>query len=164
MSLHLPPAYAYTVYVSGTVAARNHVAAGVPAGANFLVKGLFLSVNVLAVGPVAGQPPMRLYQASGVSGGTLVNNATDVAKFDSHLADSQRTIRIDNPTATLGAPLLMVPSVEAVGGGNNAPSSVQAPPGGSILRAGEFLVLRTDSGDTNQRWAITFFWQELFRV
>jgi hypothetical protein len=120
-------------------------------------------ISQVSEGETSATQPMRGYLATGVSGGTL-EAASGIAKAVSTLPDPVGQIRTGNVTATLGAAWFNSPSLRATGAAT-APFIHQIPaglPGGySItLRPGESTVLRTEAGDTDQRWNLSIAWLE----
>lgn len=165
MSVYRHPAYVFsTPQHAGTVAAHNHVALTNPAGSGkvIVLGGVFLSqVNA---GAVALVDPMRGWLASGVSGGTL-QDVSAIGKVRSSSPDPVGQIRTEGALATLGAPWFNSPPLLSVGAAS-APFVHQIPtaiPGSEpiTLLPGESTVLRTESGDTNQRWNISIAWLEI---
>lgn len=147
----------------GTAAAHNHLALTNPVGSGKLVivGGVFISQTT--TGAVATAPPLRGYLASAVSGGTL-QSASAIAKARSHYTDPVAQVRVDDVVATVGAAWFNSPAILSTGAAS-APFVHQVPaalPGGDpiTLAPGESTVLRTESGDTNQRWNISIAWME----
>jgi hypothetical protein len=148
---------------TGVVAAHNHLALTNPVGSGklIIVGGVFISQTT--TGAVSGVSPMRGYLASNVAGGTLVS-ASAVAKARSHYSDPVGEVRINGATATLGAAWFNSPQLLTTGAASQ-PFVHQIPtalPGGEpiSLRPGESVALRTESGDTDQRWNISIAWME----
>lgn len=158
------PVLIYTYVLAsapGVVAANTFLSAYNPVDSGKAVIGLALTVESCTAAATSATDPMVMYRASGISGGTLVTNATSVAKYDTNFPDSVVELRISNPTATLGTPITAAAPVISSGSGNN--SGVFAVPpvgGGLVLRPGEGFVWRTASGDTHQRWNINLDWAE----
>lgn len=167
MTTKLFPAYVFSQAThAGTVAAHNHLALTNPTGSGklILLGGVFISQ--VTAGLVGLVDPMRGWLATGVADGT-VEAASAIGKFRSTLDNPTGVIRTDAVaiTATLGAPWFNSPpllSTGAVSGNfvHQIPASL--PGGGSLtLRPGESTVLRTESGDTDQRWNLSIAWLEV---
>ena len=165
MTARLYPAYVYSrSQQAGVVAAENHLALTNPTGSGkvILLGGVF--VSQVAAGAVAVTDPLRGWLATSVSGGTL-EAASTIGKFRSTLADPAAQIRIDGVTATLGAPWFNSPPLLSTGAASGTfvhqvPAAL--PGGGSItLYPGESTVLRTESGDTDQRFNLSIAWLEV---
>lgn len=164
MTVKLFPAYVFSqAQHAGTVAAHNHVSLTNPTGSGKLIfiGGVFISQTT--TGAVADVDPIRGYLASNVSGGTL-QDASAIAKTNSAYADPVGQIRTEGVTATLGAAWFNSPPLLSTGAASatfvhQVPASL--PGGGSIvLRPGESTVLRTESGDTDQRFNLSIAWLE----
>lgn len=164
MTTKLFPAYVFSqAQHAGTVAAHNHLALTNPSSSSklILLGGVFISQ--VGAGAIALTDPMRGWLASAVSGGTL-QSASAIAKVRSTLPDPVGEIRIEDVTATLGAAWFNSPPLLATGAASGSfvhqiPTSL--PGGGAItLRPGESTVLRTESGDTDQRWNLSIAWLE----
>lgn len=149
--------------IPGVVAAENHLALTNPTGSGkvIIVAGVFISS--ITVGAVAAADPMRGWLATSVSGGTL-EAASAIGKVRSTMPNSVGQIRIGGVTATLGAAWFNSPPILASGAAT-APFVHQVPatiPAGSItLLPGESTVLRTESGDVDQRWNLSIAWSEI---
>jgi hypothetical protein len=164
VTVKLFPAYVFSqAQHAGTVAAHNHMALTNPVGSTklILLGGVFISQ--VTVGATSTPDPLRGYLASEVSGGTL-QDASAIGKTQSIYDDPVGQIRIEDVTATLGAalfnsPALLATGASAVGLVHQIPTAL--PGAGNItLRPGESLVLRTEAGDTDQRWNISIAWME----
>lgn len=158
------PTYVFSEDESpGVVAAHNHLALTNPVGSGklIIVGGVFISQ--VTAGAVADVAPMRGYLASDVSGGSLQLDSA-VAKARSTLPAPVGEIRIGGVTATLGAAWFNSPPLLSTGAASQpfVHSIPAALPGGDpiSLRPGESTVLRTETGDTDQRWNISIAWME----
>jgi len=162
VSLYIPPLYAYTQQFPGVVAANSFFAVTNPESSGAVVVTLAFIATCASVGAVSGAAAMVMHRASGVSGGTLADNDTEIARFVTTVPASVVELRTSNPAATLGARILSIQSVESTGSGSSAAASFQVPSGGpgAVLLPGESLVLRTENGDTDQRWNLNLLWQE----
>lgn len=165
MTVKMYPAYVFSqAQHSGTVAAHNHVSLTNPVGSGklIIIGGVFISQTT--VGAVSGAAPLRGWLASNVSGGTL-EPASAIGKVRSTLPDPVGQIRTEGMSATLGAAWFNSPALETTG--SSSPGFVhQVPagiPGGGqlTLRPGESTVLRTESGDADQRWNLSIAWAEV---
>jgi hypothetical protein len=150
--------------VPGVVAANNFLSLANPTGSGkvILVAGVFISSVI--VGDIAATvDPLRGWLATSISGGTLQATST-IGKIRSNMPPAAGEIRTGNPTATLGAPWFNSPPVIGASKGSS-PFVHQVPatiPAGSItLLPGEGTVIRTESGDVDQRWNISIAWSEL---
>lgn len=165
MTTKLYPAYVFSqAQHAGTVAAHNHLSLTNPTGSGklILLGGVFISQ--VAAGPVALTDPLRGWLASDVSGGTL-QAASAIAKVRSTLSDPTGQIRTEDMTATLGAAWFNSPPLLATGAASGSfvhqvPAALTGA-GAITLRPGESTVLRTESGDTDQRWNISIAWLEV---
>lgn len=164
MGAYRRPTYVYSEpQVPGVLTAANHLSLTNPAGSGKVITigGVFISQ--VTEGEVSGTQPMRGYLATGVSGGTL-EDASTIAKAVSTLPTPVGQIRTGNVTATLGAAWFNSPAFRATGAAT-APFVHQIPaglPGGyqMTLLPGESTVLRTEAGDTDQRWNLSIAWLE----
>lgn len=164
MTVKLLPAYVFSqAQHAGTVAAHNHLSLTNPTGSGkaILLGGVFISQ--VTAGAVALTDPMRGWLATSVSGGTL-QAASAIAKVRSTLPDPAGQVRTEDMTATLGAAWFNSPPLLSTGAASGTfihqiPTSL--PGAGAItLYPGESTVLRTDSGDTDQRWNLSIAWLE----
>lgn len=166
MTVKLFPAYVFSqAQHAGTVAAHNHLALTNPSTSSksILLGGVF--VSQVTAGLVGLVDPMRGWLATGVADGT-VEAASAIAKVRSTLDNPVGVIRTDAVaiTATLGAAWFNSPPFLSTGAASGTfvhqiPTSLTG--GGSItLRPGESTVLRTESGDTDQRWNLSIAWLE----
>ncbi len=148
----------------GVVAAENHLALTNPTGSGktIILAGVFIS-QVIAGDIPATVDPLRGWIATGVSGGTL-EPASDIGKVRSSMPNPTGEIRIGGVTATLGAAWFNSPPLIGASKGSS-PFVHQVPatiPAGSItLLPGESCVLRTESGDVDQRWNLSIAWSEI---
>ena len=158
------PTYVYSEpQIPGVVAATNHLALTNPTGSGKVITlgGVFISQ--VTDGAVDATQPMRGYLATGVSGGTLEDQST-IARLVSTLPTPVGQIRTGGVTATLGAAWFNSPALRATGSATS-PFVHQIPtglPGGYqiTLLPGESTVLRTEAGDTDQRWNLRIAWLE----
>lgn len=162
MTTYNAPLYAYSQQFAGVVTANTYFTITNPSTSGKLVVTLVFIGTSTSTGQVSGVAPLIMYRASGVSGGTLQNNATEVAKFITFHPDSIVELRTDNPTVTLGTRILAIQSIESTGSGSSSAATFQVPSGGpgAILLPGETIALRTANGDTDQRWNMNLLWQE----
>lgn len=156
--------YVYSRPVTpGVAAAHNFLSLANPIGSNrtLVIAGVFIS-SVIVGDIVATVDPMRGYFATAVSGGTLEGVAA-IGKVRSNMPNPVGEIRIANPTATLGAAWFNSPPL--LGTAKTASPFVHQVPAtllaGSLqLLPGEGTVIRTESGDTDQRWNVSIAWNE----
>ena len=162
MTTYQPPLYAYSEQFSGVAAANVFFALTNPSASGRAILTLAFIAQSSATGSVTDAAAIRMRRATAVSGGTLLSNATAVAKFITTAPDSVVEVRTSNPTVTLGTTILSVQSIESIGTGSSSSAVFQTPTGGpgAILLPGESLVLRTASGDTDQRWNLNLLWSE----
>lgn len=156
--------YVYSrAQTTGVVAANNFLALYNPLGSGrtVVVAGVFISSVI--VGDIAiTVDPMRGWLASGISGGTL-EAASTIGKVKSTMQNPAGQIYINNPTATLGAswfnsPPLIGASKTSSPFVHQIPASVAGGP--LTLMPGEGTVIRTESGDVDQRWNVSIAWSE----
>lgn len=164
MTVKTFPAYVYSQpQIAGVVAAHNHMALTNPVGSGKLIfiGGVF--VSSYTEGAVSGVDPLRGWTATSVSGGTLQDVST-ITKMNSALPDPVGQIRVTGVTATLGSSWFNSPATRSTGSSSAAfvhqiPAAL--PGGGPLtLRPGESTVIRTEVGDTDQRWNISIAWLE----
>ena len=148
----------------GTIAAHNHVSLTNPTGSGKLLSlgGVFISQ--VAAGAISLVDPMRGWTATSVSGGTL-QAASAIGKAYSTDPDPAGQIRTEGMSATLVAPWFNSPPLLATGAAS-PPFVHQVPtslPGGKAITLfpGESVVLRSESGDLNQRWNLSIAWLEV---
>lgn len=156
--------YVYSrAMTTGVAAPNNFLSLENPIGSNrtLVIAGVFISSVI--VGDIAATvDPMRGWLATAISGGTAEAAAT-IGKVRSNMPTPVGVIRINNPTATLGASWFNSPPVLGVAKQaspfvHQVPATVLA---GSIqLLPGEGTVIRTESGDTDQRWNVSIAWNE----
>lgn len=147
----------------GVVAANNFLSVFNPSGSGKLITVLLYRVYPYANGATTATNSMAAWRVSAASGGTLRNNATDVAKFDTAEPNSIAEVRVNNPTVTLVGtnPVSAIPPAVTTGAGSGASAAVE-PPGGATfrIRPGEGVVARTAAGNVNQIWTVTISWYE----
>ena len=158
--------YAYSrAQTAGVAGPNNYVALFNPLGAPIprviTVAGVFIS-SVIVGDITATVDPMRGWLCTLVSGGTLEATST-IARVRSTMPAPVGQIFINNPVATLGASWFNSPPVLGVAK-QASPFVHQIPAavaGGSItLLPGEGTVIRTETGDTDQRWNVSIAWSE----
>lgn len=147
----------------GVVTPNNYLALFNPLGSgrSLVVAGVFLSSSI--VGDItATVDPMRGWLATLISGGTL-EAASTIGRVRSTMPAPVGQIYINNPAATLGASWFNSPAVLGVAK-QASPFVHQIPAavaGGPItLLPGEGTVIRTESGDVDQRWNVSIAWSE----
>lgn len=160
MAIYVPPTYRYTAAFNGVAAANNFLTIANPSASAIKVCFDRIHVRSNAAGEATGQPPMIISLASSISGGSLVTNSTGVARLRSAFPTAQAQIRTTNPTATAGAPVYTIRSVESSGAGTGPGVEFDGLHPFFCLEPGEGIVFRTASGDTDQRWVIGIMWQE----
>ena len=156
--------YVYSnAQVSGVVAANNYLSLANPVGSGrvITVAGVFISSVVVAdIGVTVD--PMRGWLATAISGGTL-QLASTIGKVRSTMPTPVGEIRIGNPAATLGgswfnSPPLIGASKASAPFVHQVPATIAS--GTITLLPGEGTVLRTESGDVDQRWNLSIAWNE----
>lgn len=158
------PYSALLLEAPGVVAANNFLSLFNPASSGKLITILLYRVYPYSGGAASATASMAAWRISAASGGTLRNNSTDIAKFDTTQPNSIAEIRTGNPTVTLvnTVPVSAVPpAITAAGAGIGAAVSVE-PPSGTLfrIRPGEGVVARTSAGDVDQVWTLSFSWYE----
>lgn len=156
--------YVYSMAAAtGVVAANNFLALTNPVGSGkvLAISGVFIS-SVVVADIAATVDPMRGWLATSVSGGNL-ESASTIAKAHSMMPSSAGQIRTANPSATLGASWFNSPPI--LGASKTSSPFVHQvpsilPAGPLMLLAGESTVLRTESGDVDQRWNLSIAWTE----
>lgn len=146
----------------GVVAATNHLSLYNPVGSGRVITLTGVFISSYTVGAVPEVAPLRGWLATGVSGGTLEPSSA-IGKLRSTMPSTVAEVRTGNPTATLGAAWFNSPAIQATGVASAAfihqvPAST--PSGPVTLLPGEGTVIRTESGDTNQRWNLSVVWNE----
>lgn len=147
----------------GVAAANNYLSLANPAGSGrtLVVAGVFIS-SVIVGDITATVDPMRGWLASAISGGSL-EAASTIGKIRSTMPTPVGEIRINNPAATLGASWFNSPPVLGVAKQaspfvHQVPATIAA--GSITLLPGEGTVIRTESGDVDQRWNVSIAWNE----
>lgn len=156
--------YVYSsAMLTGVATANNYLALYNPIGNTRIitVAGVFIS-SVIIGDITATVDPMRGWLATAVSGGTLELAAT-IGKTRSTMPTPTGQIFINNPAATRSASWFNSPPVLGVAKQaspfvHQIPAAVAA--GSITLLPGEGTVIRSESGDTDQRWNISIAWSE----
>lgn len=147
----------------GVATANNFLALYNPPGSTrvLTLAGVFLSSAI--VGDItATVDPMRGWLATAISGGTL-EAASTIGKVRSTMPNPVGQVFINNPTATLGASWFNSPAVLGVAKQaspfvHQIPAAVAGGP--IVLLPGEGTVIRTETGDADQRWNVSIAWSE----
>lgn len=149
--------------VPGVAAANSFLALANPVGSGKIitVAGVFIS-SVIVGDIVATVDPMRGYLATLVAAGTL-EPSSSIGRTRSTMPTPVGQIRTGNPTATLGAswfnsPPLLGVAKQAAPFVHQIPATIAS--GSITLLPGEGTVLRTESGDVDQRWNLSIAWNE----
>lgn len=147
--------------VAGIVAANNYISLFNPVGSGRVVAFGGAFVSSAAAGATSITEPMRGFRITAASAGTL-QGPSAIAKFNSANPDAACEVRIGNPTVTLGAAIFNSPPTISGSVGSTAVHAVAVPPaaGPFILAPGEGVVLRSEAGDTDQRWNLSIVWVE----
>jgi len=147
----------------GVVAANNFVSLFNPVGSGKLaiIAGFFISSY--SVGQATATAPLRGWRITAASGGTLATNSTDVAKFNTSFPNTTMELRNSNPTVTKTTAFFNSPPPIGTGAGTAFVHAVEAPPGAGtfLCKAGEGVVVSTDSGDVDQHFNMTIAWAEI---
>lgn len=135
-----------------------------PAGSGKVTGALLFVSQVYATGGASKAESLQICRITGHSGGTLVS-PSGVNRFNTLHPNPACTVRVDNPAViTAGLPLWGVaPAIsQGTGVGALAPFVTQPPGGTSFLcQPGEGLAFRTDDGDADVFWNMTYVWVEL---
>lgn len=149
--------------INGVVTANNYLALVNPAGSGrtIMVAGVFIS-SVIVGDISSGVDPLRGWLATAITGG-VAEPTSSIGKLRSTMPAPVGVIRTGNPTATLGAAWFNSPPVLGVAKQaspfvHQVPARTDAGP--IVLLPGEGTVLRTESGDTDQRWNLSIAWNE----
>lgn len=147
----------------GTVAAHNHLSLTNPTGSGrvILIAGVFIS-QVIVADIASTVDPLRGWLASDVSGGTL-EPTSSIGKIRSTMTNPVGEIRTEGMSATLGASWFNSPPLIGASKGSQpfvhqVPATIAA--GSITLLPGESTVLRTESGDVDQRFNLSIAWSE----
>lgn len=156
--------YVYSrAQTTGVVTPNNFLALYNPVGSGrtITVAGVFISSTVVGdVTPTVD--PLRGWIATAVSGGSQ-ELASTIGKTRSTMPTPVGQIFINNPTATLGASWFNSPPILAAAKQSSAfvhqiPAVIAGMP--LTFLPGEGTVIRTESGDVDQRWNISIAWNE----
>lgn len=164
MTISTPPVYIACIRdVPGVVAANNFLAAFNPVGSGKVHVALRGIVSSYSSGTTTVSQSMLNYRITASSGGTLLA-ANQIAKFRTDWPDASTEIRTGNPTVSIltgNAVLFPYPPVISVGAGESA-TSIDNPPGASfVMFPGQGILFRTEAGDIDQVWNVTYVWTEL---
>lgn len=147
----------------GVATPNNYLSLANPVGSNrtIVLSGVFIS-SVIVGDITATVDPMRGWLATAISGGSLEATAT-IGKVRTTMPNPVGEIRINNPAATLGASWFNSPPVLGVAKQaspfvHQVPATIAA--GSITLLPGEGTVIRTESGDVDQRWNVSIAWGE----
>ena len=156
-------AYVHSIADSPGVAglANTYMSVLNPANSGVLAAALLFDTQTYAIGATAVASSLKIYRITAHSGGTLLDPAT-VNRFHTTHPNPACTVRVDNPSITTVGPLLRgVSPVISTGAGAMAPFATQPPGGASfIFHPGEGMAFRTDDGDVDVRWNMTYVWAE----
>lgn len=154
--------YVYSrAQVAGVAAANNFLSLTNPSGSGrtVVMAGVFISSTI--VGDIASTvDPMRGYLASAVTG--TVEAVATIGKIRSTMPNPVGEIRLA-PAGTLAAAWFNSPPVLGVAKQaspfvHQVPAAV--PAGALTLLPGESTIIRTESGDVDQRWNVSIAWGE----
>lgn len=164
MSVYNPPGYSYGfIDLPGVVASNNFISIFNPVTSTVKHRPLEVGLTCYTASNVSTIGTMAAYVITAASGGTLVNNATDVTRFRSSAPVPQVEIRTGNPTVTRrnNTPVLFKAPVVSTGGGNSGTVTIVAPTASPfVLSPGTGLVFNTAAGDVLQRWCLVYAWDE----
>lgn len=160
----LKAGYVYSrAQTAGVVAANNFLALYNPVGSGRTITVAGVFVNSIVVGDITPTvDPLRGWIATGISGGTLEAVST-IGKVRSTMPAPVGQIFINNPAATLGAAWFNSPPILAAAKTSSSfihqiPTAIAGLP--LTFLPGEGTVLRTESGDVDQRWNLSIAWNE----
>ncbi len=147
--------------VAGVAAANNFISVFNPIGSGKLVLPGEFFISSTAAGGTAITTPMRVARITTATVGTLQAVST-IAKAITASPDPVAEVRTGNPTVTLGASIFNSPPVISATVSSTAVHTAAVPPFAVpfTLVPGEGIVIRTDTGDTDQRWNISVLWTE----
>lgn len=163
MSIYSPPIYMVTIAdVPGVVAAHNFLTVLNPASSGKVHIALQGIVASYSGGTTTVASSLLTNRITAHSGGTSLV-ANQIAKFNTAAPDATTEVRHQGPSATLlagDADLAIYPPVMSAGAGSS--NLIAAPPAGAsfVLAPGQGIVWRTEAGDVDQRWNITYVWME----
>jgi hypothetical protein len=162
MTVSVPPTRAY-VYSTGNLAgvatASNFMALTNPAGSGKVLRLAGVFISNLLVGASTTSSSMRGVRVSAVSGGT--DESANIAKFKTTDPDPVGEVRISGVTMTLGKQLFNSPPHIAAAAASEGFVHQVPIPFPFLLLPEEGIGLRTNSGDTDQRWNLSIVWTEL---
>jgi hypothetical protein len=147
--------------VPGVVAANNFVSLFNASGSGRILVFAGAFVSSTAAGGTTVTAPMRGYRVTTATGGTL-QAASASGKFITTYPNPTGEVRLGS-TVTLGAALFNSPPVISATVGSTPVHSVPVIAGAGLFTfaEGEGLVLRTTSGDVDQRWNFSIVWGEI---
>lgn len=163
MTVYRPPTYVLSrADISGTVAALNFMTLLNPAGSGKVIVLGAVFLSSYSVGAATVTEPIRGHRISAHSGGTLADNATEVARFSTSQPVPVAQLRYGNPAVTLGVPFFNSPPPVGQAAGTAFVHEVEVPAGAPpfLLLPGEGAVVRTAAGDIDQHFNITIAWSE----
>ena len=156
-------AYMHTLVDSVGVAgsANTYLSVFNPSGSGIVASALLLDVQAYSTGATLIGESLQAYRISAASGGTAISAAA-VNRFNTLHPDPTCVVRVGNPTiTTVGTSLRGVSPTISSGVGTGAPSGIQPPGGASFLfQPGEGIAFRTDDGDVDAFWNISYVWGE----
>ncbi|HEY6021929.1 MAG TPA: hypothetical protein VIY48_19295 [Candidatus Paceibacterota bacterium] len=146
----------------GVVAANNFISLFNPVGSGRVLSlgSVFISSSTTAASTIT--EPLRGFRITSATGGTLQTTSA-IAHFITSDPDTLAEVRTGNPTVTLGAPFLNSPPFSGGAAGSGTVHVIPVPGGLApfTMVEGEGMVLRTNSGDIDQRWNISIVWSEV---
>ena len=163
MTVYRPPAYILSrADIAGAAGALNFMTLLNPAGSGKVIVLGAVFLSSYSVGAATATEPIRGHRITAHSGGTLADNATEVARFSTSQPVPVAEIRYGNPTATPGVAFFNSPPPIGQAAGTAFVHEVDVPPGAPqfILLPGEGVVVRTASGDIDQHFNVSIAWLE----
>lgn len=156
--------YIYSIAnVLGTALAQTLMTLFNPIGSgkNLIIGGAFVSTEA-AAGTTA-TVPLRLHRLSAAPTGGTLGLLAEVFKLDTANPNPVGVIRYNNPSVVLGpaAANSPPPVTTGVSGGQFVHEIDLPSPAFVVLRPGEGIAAHVASGDTAQRWNLTFVWAEV---
>lgn len=146
---------------TGVVAANNYLSVFNPvaSGKTLVLIGGSMACY-LGNGASNVEVSVQAFRITAATVGTL-QAASAICKFQTAYANPVAEVRTGNPTVTVGAPFASLPPVIQPSTNNFVYQIMQPPGAGAFtLAAGEGVVFRTTSGDTDEQYNFNIVWGE----
>jgi hypothetical protein len=144
--------------VQGTVAPQTFITLFNPVGSGKNITLATAAISYSNTMPATDPAPLRGWRISAASGGTLIA-AASIAKFNTLYPNSVAQVRIADPAVTLTQALFNSPA--PIDNRSSSVHTVDVPAGAAfIMRPGEGIALRRETGVTSTFWNITLVWAE----